>query len=303
VPRVMTGHDGIDIGVTLFGKPFAGPLAVGAFAADRVFHDAGLLPVARACQHLRLPMMISEETVTPLADIASVHDACWLQLRAAGKLDRARGLIDEAARCGVQAIVLTVLAPVHPRPGLRPGGFDIGAELLRRGWSTVGSPSAGVEALAAFPQWSWNDVRAIAEHASGADMPVLVKGVLHGDDASLADAAGCRGVIVSNIGLRQVGRWAIPLHRIADIRGRIPEAVLLLDGGVRHGADIVTARCLGATITIATRPVVAALVAGGETAVRDLLAGWLDEVATIGAWLGVARIADLDASFIVPDQG
>jgi 4-hydroxymandelate oxidase len=245
--------------------------------------------------------MVSEETVTPLADLTATHDACWLQLRAAGPVDRARALLDQASACGAQAIVLTVLAPVHPRPGSRPGGFDVGCELQRRGWSTIGAaPSTGIAPLPAFPQWSWEDVRAVADHGRAIGLPILLKGLLHPEDAALAAAAGAAAVIASNVGLRQLGRWALPLHQVRAMSARAA-LPLLLDGGVRHGVDAVIARCLGATMAVAARPVVAALVANGEAGVHALLQGWLDEIASVTSWLGASSIAELDPTFLSTD--
>ncbi len=297
MPRVMRGHTGIDIRTALCGHVYAGPLAVGPFAGDRVFHAEGLLPVARACQRLSLPLMVSEETVTPLADIVAAHDGCWLQLRAAGPLDRVRRLADVAARCGARGVVLTVLAPVHPVPGLQPGGYAIGDEIARRNWTTIGSDGAGVAHLPPMPQWSWSDVAAIAAHVAAAGLTLVVKGILCPEDAAAAAAAGCGGVIAGNVGLRQSGRWALPLEMLNELRAHT-KGHLLLEGGVRHGVDVVIACCLGADCAVAVRPVVTALVAGGETAVLTLLGGWLDEISAIASWLGVASVAELDRTYV-----
>ena len=300
VPRVMRGCAAIDIQASLFGYISAGPLAVGPFAGDRLFHAEGLLPVARVCQRLVLPLLVSEETVTPLADITATHDGCWLQLRAAGPLDRARRLADVAARCGARGLVLTALAPAHPCPGLQPGGFDIDQEIARRGWSTVGADTAGVAALPAFPHWGWDDVAALATHLRGAALNLVVKGILHPADATAAFAAGCQGVVVANVGLRQSGRWALPLRCLAQVRSQSAGAVLL-DGGVRNGADVVVACCLGADFAVATRPVVTTLAGGGEAALESLLRGWLDEVAALASWLGVSRLTELEESYLCAD--
>jgi 4-hydroxymandelate oxidase len=298
IPRVMTGQAGVDIRASLCGKVFAAPLAVGAFAADRVLHDAGLLPVARVCQRLGLPLMISEETVTPLADIAAAHDGCWLQLRAAGSLDRARRLAEAASRCGVSGIILTVLAPAHPTEGSQPGGYSIGAEIARRGWSTIGAEGApGIGTVAAWPQWRWADIRALAADLAALGLPLIVKGVLRPEDAGHAAEAGCCGIIVSNIGLRQCRRWVLPLDCLAEIRPAAVGAVML-DGGIRSGVDALVSCCLGADLVVAVRPVVTALAGGGEAAVMGLLKGWLDEMVAVASWLGVARLAELDASYL-----
>lgn len=297
VPRVMRGCSQIDIRRKLGDRLFAGPLAVGAFAGDRLFHDDGLLPVARACQRLGLPLFVSEETVVPLAQLTDVHDGCWLQIRACGPLDRARRMVAHAVDCGACGVILTVLAPAHPAPGAQPGGFDVGQELARRGWRTIGSDAPGIAALPAFPQWSWTDIATVAAELAGTGLLILAKGILHPEDAAAAQAAGCHGVMVGNVGLRHCGRWLLPAQVVPDIRDRASGTVML-DGGVRHGVDAVMACCLGADFAVTTRPVVAALAAGGEQAVLELLGGWLDEITSVTAWLGVSRVGELDRTFV-----
>jgi 4-hydroxymandelate oxidase len=297
LPRVMRGQLEIDIRTTLFGRCFTGPIAVGAFAGDRLFHPDGLLAVARACRRLGLPMIASEEAATALADLTSTHEACWLQIRAAGPVDRALALIDQAVECHAQAMVLTVLAPVSPHSRHGPGGFNVGEEIARRGWCTIGSRTLGVEQLPDRPVWSWEDVRKVVEHAAAAHMPVVAKGILHGEDARLAEDAGCHAIMVSNIGLRQLGRWVTPLDAIAAVREHT-EVPLLLDGGVRHGVDVIITRCVGASLAVATRPVVSALVGNGEAGVYDLLRGWLDDAAVTMGWLGASSPGELGLDYV-----
>ncbi len=301
VPRVLRGAGGIDIASTLCGHPIGGPLAVGPFAGDRMFHEEGLLPVARVCRRLALPLMISEETVTPLAAITALHTECWLQVRAAGPLDRARRLADAAAACGARGLVLTVLAPAHPTPGRQPGGYDIGAELARRGWTTIGSDRPGIARLPAWPQWGWGDVTALAAHLHALGLALILKGVLDAEDAAAAADCGCAGVIVSNIGLRQSDRWALPLQALPEIRAAHAGSTLM-DGGVRDGVDALIACCLGADIGVVTRPVITTLAGGGEQALLALLTGWLDEIAAVASWLGVARLAELDRSYLQAER-
>ncbi|MBB3999063.1 alpha-hydroxy acid oxidase [Aureimonas pseudogalii] len=302
LPRVLTGAEGADVRLPLLGRHFAGPIAVGAYAGDRVFNEDGLMPIARVCQRIGLPLMVSEETVTPLAEITTAHDAAFLQLRAAGPVDRILGLLDTAADAKAMGLVLTVLAPVHPVPGLQPGGFSIGEELVRRGWSTIGSTGPGVSPLSAFPGWGWPDIATVCRAAAERNLPVLLKGVLHPDDATKAESAGAAGIIASNIGLRQSGRWAASARQLPALRGETP-LPLGLDGGVRNGTDLVVARCLGADFAVTVRPVITALVGGGEAALEAMLRGWLDEALAITSWLGAASLAELRPSHLVEDGG
>ncbi|MDR5822249.1 alpha-hydroxy acid oxidase [Caballeronia sp. LZ043] len=288
VPRVLQGHDHVDVTCRLFGQDYAAPIGVGAFAADRLFGEEGVTAIARVCATLGLPLVVSEEAVTPLGQITATHADCWLQLRAAGPLERAIRLTQEAAQAGCRGIVLTVLAPVHPAPGLHPGGVDVAAQVAQRGWATIGA-SEGVAKLPAFPSWGSSEMRELltAVHALG--MRLVLKGVMHADDARAAQAAGCDGVMVSNIGVRQSYRWAPVAGQLEGIGEVLDDGMaLLVDGGIRQAADIIAARVLGAHLSVIVRPVVHALAAGGEEAVHALLRGLIGEVQAICAWMGAA---------------
>lgn len=298
LPRLLTGVESVDTGVSLWGRQFGAPLAVGAFAGDRVFHPEGLLPVAQVCHKLALPLIVSEETVTPLDEITAIHDACWLQLRGAGSLERITRLLDLAAASGCMGVVFTALAPTHPTAGLQPGGFSIGQEIAARGWSTIGAEATGgVAALPTFPAWSWETFGDVCRLAGERGLPVLIKGVLHPDDANRAGEAGASGIIASNIGLRQSARWALGVERLPVLRAATT-LPLALDGGVRSGSDVIVARCLGANISLAARPVLTALAAGGEEAVEQLLTGWCDDTLAMLTWCGVSGVDELGPDFL-----
>lgn len=305
VPRVLQGHGGVDVSCRLFGRDYAAPVGVGAFAADRLFGAGGVAAIARACAALHLPIFVSEEAVTPLADIAATHADCWLQLRAAGPLERAVRLAESAAQAGCKGIVLTVLAPVHPAPGLHPGGVDVAAQVAQRGWSTIGAQE-GVAKLPAFPSWGMREFGEMLKAVHALGMSVVAKGVMHPADAVAIQAAGCDGVMVSNIGLRQSYRWApVPaqLERVSEaLRGAAQSALngasqghaaVLVDGGIRHAADMLAASVLGADLSIVVRPVVHALAAGGEAAVHAMLNATLGELQSLCAWMGAATPGDI----------
>lgn len=299
VPRVMTGQAGIDTRTPFLGYEAAAPLIVGAFAADRIIATEGILPIARASAALRIPLVVSEECLTPLAEITAVHDHAFLQLRAAGPVERALALIGQAADEGAKGIVMTLLAPVHPRPGFHPGGIDIAREITDRGLATIGARD-GVAHLPAFPTWGWSELAQVAAGASARGLPLVAKGILHGDDARAALEAGCAAIMVSNIGVRQLYRWAPAVDCLAGIRQACGEgATLILDGGVRNGGDAVVAAALGASLVSIVRPVIYALVQGGETGVRDYLSGLIDDIATIASWAGAGKPGDLSLGHLV----
>ncbi|AMJ61470.1 alpha-hydroxy acid oxidase [Bosea sp. PAMC 26642] len=301
LPRVMTGSGAPDLSVVLFGKAYGAPIVAGAYAGDTVFSEGGIAALAPVLNALRLPLLVSEEAVTPLKALTGVHDLCWLQLRAAGPLQRVLDLASSSAEAGIAALVLTVLAPVHPRPGLYPGGFSIGEELMRRELSTIGSAGAGIAALPAFPQWGWSDIAAVAMLCRERGLPLILKGILHPEDAVRARDAGAAAVVVSNIGLRQSSRWVTGLDQMPAIRDALQGGLpLLLDGGVRSGTDVLVACMAGASLAVVTRPLVAALASGGAPRARDLLLRWVDELAAMLAWMGSASLDGISADQLVP---
>jgi len=308
VPRVLTGRQEVDVRCAIFDEEYAAPLGVGAFAADRLFDAGGVAAIGRVCARLRLPLFISEEAVTPLADVIASGAHCWLQLRAAGPIARAERLVRQAADAGCKGIVLTVLAPVHPVPGLHPGGVDVAAEIAARGWSTIGADE-GVARLPAFPAWGDSELTQIVEAAHACGMKIIVKGVLHPMDATMAIAAGCDGVMVSNIGVRQLYRWAPAIDQLPAISKALlaarrpiashdaapPSPGILIDGGIRHAADIIVASILGAQMAVLVRPVAYALAVGGEAGVEEMLSGLIGELTAVCAWMGAGNMSELQA--------
>ncbi|MCP1120795.1 alpha-hydroxy acid oxidase [Robbsia andropogonis] len=301
VPRILTGHSTVDIRCTLFGRAYAAPFGVGAFAADRLFGSDGVAAIARVCARLHLPLIVSEEAVTPLPTVKATGVDYWLQIRAAGPLDRAITLSQRALAAGARGVVLTVLAAAHPVPGLYPGGVDVAAEVAARGWSTIGAEN-GVAHLPAFPGWNIDALETLAAaiHADGGAL--IVKGVLHADDAASVVAAGADGVMVSNIGVRQSYRWAPSISCLSSVAAalkRTPPTAVLFDGGVRHAADVLVASALGANMSILVRPVVYALATDGEQAVETLLTRRMGEVTALSAWMGVATLSELRPDHLI----
>lgn len=298
LPRVMTGSGEPNLSVAPFGTPCAAPIVAGAYAGDTIFSEGGIGALAPVLNELRLPLLVSEEAVTPLKALTGIHDLCWLQLRAAGPLQRVLDLASSSAEAGIAALVLSVLAPVHPRPGLYPGGFSIGEELMRQDLPTIGSAGAGIAALPAFPQWGWSDIAAVAMLCRERGLPLILKGVLHPEDAVRARDAGAAAVVVSNIGLRQSSRWVTGLDQMPTMRDALQDRLpLLLDGGVRSGTDVLVACMAGASLAVVTRPLVAALASGGAPRARDLLLRWVDELAAMLVWMGADSVSGLK-----PDQ-
>jgi isopentenyl diphosphate isomerase/L-lactate dehydrogenase-like FMN-dependent dehydrogenase len=135
------------------------------------------------------------------------------------------------------------------------------------------------------------------------DLPIVLKGILHPDDARRAQEAGMSGVIVSNHGGRQVDGAVGALDALVAVREAVPDLDVFFDSGVRCAADVVKALALGARAVLVGRPYVWALGVGGEDGVAELLRNWLAELDLTLALTGNAHVDGLDRSALVPAGG
>jgi isopentenyl diphosphate isomerase/L-lactate dehydrogenase-like FMN-dependent dehydrogenase len=158
--------------------------------------------------------------------------------------------------------------------------------------------TAAVTMLAMFPNLglTWDD---LAWLRGQTDLPLLVKGVLTREDALLAREAGVDGIVVSNHGGRQVDGAVAALDALVEVRESLgPDAVVLMDGGIRYGADVLKALALGADAVLLGRPYAYGLAAGGEAGVETVIRHLMAETDVTLALLGGTVARDLDASWI-----
>ncbi len=192
------------------------------------------------------------------------------------------------------------------RPRITPTALASFAGILRRHPGRLrdnlrsGLPVASVETFLdvfANPALTWDDLAVLRELTT---LPIVLKGVLHPDDAARAVAAGVDAVWVSNHGGRQLDGEQAALDAlpavVAAVEGRVP---VIFDSGVRSGADAVIALALGATAVAVGRPYVYALALAGERGVRELLRNLVAELDITLGLAGVRRVADLDPSILV----
>ncbi|MDQ0814772.1 4-hydroxymandelate oxidase [Streptomyces sp. B3I7] len=310
LPRVLRGSATRDTAVDLPGAPRTAPVLVAPTAFHRLVHPGGERATARAAAAEGAVLVTGTAATTAVADVvdaareAAPDPAVWFQLYPHPRREVTAALVRRAEDAGCTALVVTVDSPVFGRHvrDLRNGFTDLppgyAAENMR---DLPGSPPGDLTDIPMSPEAGWPD---LAEIVRGAALPVLVKGVLHPDDARLAVGHGAAGVIVSNHGGRQSD--AVPaavdrLPAVADaVAGRVP---VLLDGGVRRGSDVAVALALGARAVGVGRPVVWGLAAEGEAGVRRVLATLRDEYDHTLALCGGRRNADLTADMVVREGG
>jgi 4-hydroxymandelate oxidase len=211
-------------------------------------------------------------------------------------------LVDRAVTAGYSAIVVTVDTPLLGRRerdlrnafSLPPNILyeNLEGSLAGAGTSDVGS-SAIAQYFAALidPALSWKDLEWLVGKAP---VPILVKGIVRGDDARRAVSVGVKGVIVSNHGGRQLDYAIASLEALPEVVQEVGAQVpVFKDGGVRRGTDILKALALGAQSVFIGRPFLWALAVDGERGVRDLLEHLREELRTSMRLLGVSTLAQL----------
>jgi 4-hydroxymandelate oxidase len=245
-------------------------------------------------------MILSTISTLDLEQVAATGVRRWFQLY----IHRDRGLSEElvhrAHAAGYTAIVLTVDAPLLGRrfrdeenAFALPPGLTLG-NLAARLPEGEGSGLFAYFASALDPTITWDDLAWLLELSP---LPLVVKGVLTGEDAELAVLAGAKAVVVSNHGGRQLDGVPATIDVLAEVADAVQgRADVLVDGGIRRGSDVLKAIALGARAVAVGRPYLCGLAAGGESGVRRVLEVLRDELELAMALAGRPTIATLDRS-------
>ncbi|MEX0710364.1 MAG: alpha-hydroxy acid oxidase [Chloroflexota bacterium] len=292
VPRVMRDVSSVDHSVDVLGRLWSWPLFVCPTALNRMAHPDGELAVARAAAARGITYTLSTSASTDLADVAALGGPRWFQVYLLADPGARRALVERAVAHGYEALVLTVDVP---RLGRRERdlrvGFTIpeGVELPNVGLAAGVAP-ADAASVAFLDRLTWTDL----EWLAGFGLPVVVKGILHPDDARLAIEHGAAAIQVSNHGGRQLDAAIASLDALTPIVEAVAgEVPVLLDGGVRRGTDAVMALALGATAVGIGRPIIWGLAVDGEAGVGNVLDLLTVELDLAMALSGAASVADL----------
>jgi (S)-mandelate dehydrogenase len=330
-PRVLRGVTERTTGATLFGRSLAFPAAVAPMSPAGLLWHEGEGKLAAAARAAGIPYTLPTESMTSLEDIAAAMAGApwWFQLYVWADKAASFRLLDRVSRAGAEVLLLTVDTAVSPhrafnhRSGFatpfRPGLRNVADMLLHPRWlaGTMGryALTTGVPRMLNHPGQpgalvgggaatrlnggiTWDDVVALRKAWPGR---LLVKGILRADDARRAVEAGADGVVVSNHGARNLD-GAMPsiiaLPAIAAEIGR--HATVLLDSGIRHGADIARALALGVDAVLLGRAILYGLAAFGEAGAARALALLRHEFEVAMALLGAAAPAEITRDMVVP---
>jgi len=295
-PRVLVDVGACTTVTSVLGHEVALPLLVAPVAFQRVAHPDGESGMARAAKDAGTILCLSTMTTTPLPEVAAVGAQRWFQLYVFRDEGVTRELVAQAADCGFSALVLTVDTPVL---GRRERDHRTGF-VLPEGVSVVSLGRGGMTPEETFaltsPSVTWRDVERLAELSR---LPVLVKGVLTAEDARLACKHGAAAVVVSNHGGRQLDGVAATVDALPEVVEAVDGRVeVLLDGGIRRGADVVKALALGARAVLAGRAPLWGLVAGGEQGALAVLELLRDEILLALQLLGCRSPAEVTRAHV-----
>ena len=296
-PRVLRDVGAVDTGCELLGTRLSTPVLVAPSALHGLAHPDAERATARGTADAGSLLVVSTRSSTVLEDIP-VGAPWWFQAYVLRDRGLTRALVQRAAAAGATAVVLTGDTP-HVGVKKRTGRGDLGLSEEQLYVNLAQHLAAGVRGGQVFEQDPTIGLEVITELAETSGLPVLVKGVLRGDDAEACLDAGAAGVVVSNHGGRQLDR-AVPTAQAlpevaAAVAGRAP---VLVDGGVRSGIDVLTALALGADAVLLGRPVLWALAAGGADAVRDCLSAVTADLAHVMALAGARTLSDVTADLV-----
>lgn len=334
-PKAATAVVEPRLATTVLGTPLALPVLLAPCGLVRLLHPDGPGGAARAAGTRGVVSVLSTVAGATLESVAAAADGapCWFQLYAPGGRAEAEPVLHRAAGAGYQALMVTVDTPalgnrerdlrngvapplrldahtavalgpqVLARPRWTVRMLRDGVSVLRRPAGALGDQAgnglgaAGAVAMAASP-FTWDDVAWIRAHWAA---PLVVKGILTGDDARRAVDSGADAVVVSNHGGRQLDGAPATAHVLPEVVAAVGGAVeVLVDGGVRRGADVARAVALGAGAVLIGRPYLYGLAVGGQAGVEAVLDVLATELARTLRLLGCPAVADLDRSWLGP---
>lgn len=287
-PRIFQGVEAVDVAASVLGRHLAFPVMTAPNGRATRYHPDGeaalLCGAARSGIGSVLPSSVGH-TLDSLVAAVDLPNVVWGQVYLGRDEGRTAAHVDAIARSGGHAVVVTVdLVPgqetVAPPPPA-PASWE-------QGEAATNSPL--------YASADLNDLEALVRRSP---LPVVVKGVLTGDDARACVQAGAKALVVSNHGDAQLRGALTTARALPDVRAAVgPDIDVLVDGGIRNGSDIVRALAMGASSVLVGRPISHSLAVNGADGVADLLAWLKADLERTMALCGCRRLADIGEGLI-----
>ncbi|OZI35675.1 alpha-hydroxy-acid oxidizing enzyme [Bordetella genomosp. 1] len=329
VPRVLVDVSRRDQSVELFGRRYATPFGIAPMGISALSAYRGDIVLARAAQAAGIGAIMSGSSLIPLEAVHEAAPGAWFQAYLPGDPARIDALIERVARAGYRTLVLTVDIPVSAnrennvrtgfstplKPSLRLAWDGLthpawlagtflrtlarhGMPHFENSFATRGAPILSANVLRDFSardHLNWAHVARIRRAWKG---ELVIKGIMSPADAALARQHGVDGIIVSNHGGRQLDGTVSPLRVLPDVAEAAGGMVVMMDSGIRRGADVLKALALGARYVFVGRPMNYAAAVAGEAGVAHAIRLLRDEVDRNLAMLGLLSCAAIDAGVL-----
>nr|WP_255592940.1 alpha-hydroxy acid oxidase [Bordetella sp. BOR01] len=335
VPRYLRDVSIRDQSVELFGRRYASPIGISPTGLAALFRPDADLMLAAAARQADVPFLLSSASNAAWEEVIAIAaDHVWFQMYCTRDERINDDLVRRAREARVRVLVVSVDVPVNAnRERNRRNGFSrpfrmtpgvvlealghpawvlrylrTGGIPMMQNWKPYAPDGASAAAVADLygtltpaPMIGWQHIRRIRLAWNG---PLVIKGLLHPDDAREALRLGVDGLVVSNHGGRQLDAAPAPLDMLPAIRAAVGNGMtLILDSGVRRGSDVAVARALGACSTIFGRPTLYAVAAAGQAGAERALQIVRNELDMVMAQIGCPSFQGLDDSYLWPRGG
>ncbi|MBY2930301.1 alpha-hydroxy-acid oxidizing protein [Sphingomonadales bacterium 56] len=334
VPRALRDMAGRTQQVSLFGENWSSPFGIAPMGLSALIAMRGDIALAQAAHAENVPMLLSATSLIRLEEVRAVSPSCWFQAYLPADRDWIDGVVDRVTAAGFGTLVISVDVPVlgnrenlirerfstplkpslrlaldgvlHPRWLL--GTFAL--TLLRHGMpafenssATRGAPVIARNVERSFGQrdrLTWDGIRHIRDRWRG---NLVIKGLLHAEDASLARSVGADAIILSNHGGRQLDGAIATLDALPAAVAAAGDMPVLIDSGFRRGSDILKAIALGARMVLIGRPFLYAAAVHGEAGVRHAIGLLRAEIDRNMALLGTNSLDELGPDYLYRTDG
>lgn len=324
VPRTLVDTTSRAATTSVLGVAYDQPFGIAPMGSAALFSYRGDLNFARAARQRNIPMILSGSSLISLEDVIQANPNAWFQAYLKGDTGQIQEMLDRLREARYTTLVVTgdtpvqgnrednvragFMTPIRPSArlawqGLTRPGWSLGTfarTLLQHGMPTFvnaqvgpGSPVISAKAVRFFNErgsFSWKHLAYIRANWHG---KLVLKGVMHPQDARDARDHGCDGIVVSNHGGRQLDGAASALQVLPAIRQAVPDIAVIADGGIRRAGDVLTALALGADLVLIGRPFLHAAIVGREPGVLRAIDLLSRELSLDMAMLGINDLHEL----------
>jgi isopentenyl diphosphate isomerase/L-lactate dehydrogenase-like FMN-dependent dehydrogenase len=304
-PRVLTDVSALDLSTTVLGTKVSLPVLIAPCGGHKRAHPDGEFATYRAAAACGTILAVSANATAVFEDLAKAAKGhLWLQLYPFGDRELTKDWLRRAKEAGFEAVCITLDSQWPPKrernirnnyKGNRGVNYSIGVAGDSSAADADGTPLR--RERHSDPAATWKDLEWIRAQS---ELPVVAKGIMTGEDAELCAQAGADALIVSNHGGRHLDNTLATIEVLTEAVGAAKGKVeILLDGGIRRGADVVKALALGAKAVFIGRPLFWGLAVGGEHGVVRVLDILREEIEITMAKCGRPTIASIDSTVVV----